>query len=67
MTVRLAQDMGIDKFKGLTERLGIYNNLPALLATSLGSGETSLLRMTTAYSVLANGGKKIEPTMASTR
>ena len=63
MTVRLAQDMGIDKFKGLTERLGIYNNLPALLATSLGSGETSLLRMTTAYSVLANGGKKIEPTM----
>lgn len=63
MTVRLAQDMGIKKFKGLTERLGIYNNLPAVLATSLGSGETSLLRMTSAYSVLANGGKKIEPTM----
>ena len=63
MTVRLAQDMGIDKFKGLTERLGIYQDLPALLATSLGSGETSLLRMTAAYSVLANGGKKIQPTM----
>jgi penicillin-binding protein 1A len=55
--------MGIKKFKGLTERLGIYNDLPAVLATSLGSGETSLLRMTAAYSVLANGGKKIEPTM----
>lgn len=63
MTVRLAQDMGIKKFKGLTERLGIYDDLPAVLATSLGSGETSLLRMTAAYSVLANGGKKIEPTM----
>ncbi len=63
MTVRLAQDMGIDKFKSLTERLGVYKDLPAVLATSLGSGETSLLRMTAAYSVLANGGKKIEPTM----
>lgn len=63
MTVRLAQDMGIKKFKTLTERLGIYTNLPAVLATSLGSGETSLLRMTSAYSVLANGGKKIVPTM----
>lgn len=63
MTVRLAQDMGIDKFKGLTERLGIYKDLPAVLATSLGSGETSLLRMIAAYSVLANGGKKIKPTM----
>jgi penicillin-binding protein 1A len=63
MTVRLAQDMGIDKFKALTERLGIYNDLPPVLAMSLGSGETTLLKMTTAYSVLANGGKKIEPTL----
>ena len=63
MTVRLAQDMGIGKFAGLTEQLGIYRNLPAVLATSLGSGETTLLKMTAAYSMLANGGKKIQPTM----
>jgi penicillin-binding protein 1A len=63
MTVRLAQDMGIEKFTGLTEQLGIYDNLQPMLATSLGSGETTLLRMTTAYSILANGGKKVEPTL----
>ncbi|MGB7204675.1 MAG: penicillin-binding transpeptidase domain-containing protein, partial [Anderseniella sp.] len=63
MTVRLAQDMGIKKFTGLTESLGIYERLAPVLATSLGSGETTLMQMTTAYSILANGGKKIEPTM----
>ncbi len=63
MTVRLAQDMGIKKFTGLTERLGIYQRLSPVLATSLGSGETTLLKMTTAYSVLANGGKKVTATM----
>jgi penicillin-binding protein 1A len=63
MTVRLAQDMGIEKFTGLTEQLGIYEKLRPVLATSLGSGETSLLNMTTAYSILANGGKKVEPTL----
>jgi penicillin-binding protein 1A len=63
MTVRLAQDMGIKKFTGMAEQLGIYKHLRPVLATSLGSGETTLLKMTTAYSVLANGGKKIEATM----
>ncbi len=63
MTVRLAQDMGIEKFTGLTEQLGIYDRLAPMLATSLGSGETTLLKMTAAYSILANGGKKVEPTL----
>lgn len=63
MTVRLAQDMGIERFTGMTERLGVYDRLPPLLATSLGSGETTLVKMTTAYSILANGGKKVEPTL----
>ena len=63
MTVRLAQDMGIDRFSRLTEQLGIYDKLPPMLATALGSGETTLMKMTTAYSILANGGKKVEPTL----
>ncbi len=60
MTVRLANDMGIDKFATLTERMGIYDHLPRVLAMSLGAGETTLMRLVTAYAMLANGGKKIE-------
>jgi penicillin-binding protein 1A len=63
MTVRLAHDMGIAKVKNLAERLGIYTNMPPVLAMSLGAGETTLLRMTTAFSMLANGGKMIEATL----
>ncbi len=63
MTVRLAHDMGIGKVKNLAERLGIYEDMQPVLSMSLGAGETSLLRMTTAFSMLANGGKKIEPTL----
>ncbi|MCB1459739.1 MAG: penicillin-binding protein, partial [Nitratireductor sp.] len=40
---------------------GIYDNLAPLLSMSLGSGETTVLRMVSAYAVLANGGKKINP------
>jgi penicillin-binding protein 1A len=60
MTVRLANDMGIDKFAALTEKMGIYDHLPRVLAMSLGAGETTLMRLVTAYAMLANGGKKIE-------
>jgi penicillin-binding protein 1A len=63
MTVRLANDMGVQKFCSLTEALGIYDKLPPMLAMALGAGETTLLRMTTAYSMIANGGRKIEPTL----
>jgi len=63
MTVRLAHDMGIKKVKTLAEKLGIYDNMTPVLAMSLGAGETTLLRMTTAFSMLANGGKKIEASL----
>jgi penicillin-binding protein 1A len=63
MTVRLASDMGIGKLAEFTERLGIYDQMPRMLAMALGAGETTLLKMTTAYSVFANGGKRIEPTL----
>ncbi len=63
MTVRLAADLGMTKIADLAQRLGIYDQMPRHLANSLGSAETSLLRMTTAYSMFANGGKKIEATL----
>lgn len=63
MTVRLAQDMGMPLVSEYSRRFGIYDNLAPVLAMSLGAGETTALRMVSAYSVLANGGRKIEPTL----
>lgn len=63
MTVRLAQDMGMPLVAEYSRRFGIYDNLSPVLAMSLGAGETTALRMVSAYSVLANGGRRIEPTL----
>jgi penicillin-binding protein 1A len=63
MTVRLAQDLGMKRVAELSERLGIYDRMLPVLANSLGSGETTLLRMTAAYSMLDNGGKRIKPAL----
>ncbi len=59
MTVRLANEMGMDKVVPYADRFGAYDNLQPLLANALGSGETTLLRMATAYSEFVNGGKKV--------
>ena len=63
MTVRLAQDMGMPLVAEYAERFGIYDDLNPVLAMALGSGETTVLRMVTAYSIIANGGRKITPTL----
>ena len=63
MTVRLADELGMTKIIDLSTRLGIYDKLPRQLAMALGAGETTLLRMVTAYAMIDNGGKKIEPTL----
>ena len=63
MTVRLAKDMGMPLIAEYARRFGIYDDLPSLLAMSLGSGETTVLRLVSAYAVLANGGRQIKPTL----
>ena len=63
MTVRLADELGMVKIADLAQRLGIYDKLPMQLAMALGAGETTLLKMVTAYSMIDNGGKKIEATL----
>ena len=63
MTVRLADDLGMTKIADLAQRLGIYDRMPLQLSMALGAGETTLLKMTTAYSMIANGGKKVEATL----
>ena len=63
MTVRLAKDMGMDLVAAYAERFGIYDHLKPYLPMALGAGETTVLRMVTAYSVIANGGRSIEPSL----
>ena len=63
MTVRLAQDMGMPLIAEYSRRFGIYDDLLPVLSMSLGAGETTLLRMTTAYAMLANGGRAVRPTL----
>lgn len=60
MTVRLAQEMGMDKVVDIGRRFGI-GEYGETLAYSLGAGETSLLDLTSAYAMLVNGGKRIRP------
>ena len=63
MTVRLARDVGMPLIAEYAKRFGIYDDLPPYLSFSLGAGETTLMRMATAYSMLANGGRKIKSTL----
>jgi penicillin-binding protein 1A len=63
MTVRLAQDIGMPLIAEYAKRFGVYDDLPPYLSFALGAGETTLLRMTTAYAMFDNGGRKIKPTL----
>jgi penicillin-binding protein 1A len=63
MTIRLAQNIGMDKVADYVERFGITDELPEHLSMALGAGETTLLKITTAYAMLVNGGLRIKPTL----
>ncbi len=63
MTVRLAQAIGMEKVADYAQRFGIYDNLPRQLSMALGAGETTPLRLTAAYAMLVNGGKRVTPTL----
>ncbi len=61
MTVRVAQEIGIDKIIKFSKKLKIYDNPKELMSISLGSEETTLLKITTAYCSFVNGGKLVDP------
>ncbi|MDA0996818.1 MAG: penicillin-binding protein 1A [Proteobacteria bacterium] len=63
MTVRLAQTIGMERVSDYARRFGINDNLPETLSMALGAGETTLMRLTTAYAMLVNGGKRITPSL----
>jgi len=63
MTVRIAQDLGLKKIVNFSKQLGIYKDPSELLSISLGSAETTLLKLTSAYSSFVNGGRLVKPIM----
>jgi len=63
MTARLAMNLGMDRVQDYARRFGLNDDLPPLLSMSLGAGETTLLRLTAAYGMLVNGGRKITPSL----
>ncbi len=63
MTVRLAEKVGMRPIIAYAERLGVIDDMRPELAMALGAGETTLLRLTTAYAMLVNGGKRVTPSL----
>lgn len=63
MTVRIAQEIGMQTVAGYAERFGVYDRMPAFLANALGAQETTLFKMVAAYAMFANGGERVEPTL----
>ncbi len=63
MTVRIAQDIGMNFVAEYAERFGVYDRMPDILSYSLGAGETTLFKMVAAYAQFANGGLRVEPTL----
>ncbi len=63
MTIRLAQEVGMDTVARYAEKFGVYDHMSRVLANSLGSEETTIYKMVAAYAMFANGGERVEPTL----
>lgn len=63
MTIRLAEEVGMETVASYAEKFGVYDNMKPFLANSLGSEETTLYKMVAAYAMFANGGERVQPTL----
>jgi penicillin-binding protein 1A len=63
ITIRIAQEIGMETVAGYAERFGVYDRMNPFLANALGSQETTLFKMVAAYAMFANGGERVEPTL----
>jgi penicillin-binding protein 1A len=63
VTARLGQLVGLDPIGETIEHFGIMDHMPREYAMVLGAGETTPLKLTTAYAMLVNGGRRITPTL----
>ncbi len=63
MTIRIADQIGINKINSVAKKLGIYQKTDDILSVALGASETTLMDLTSAYSTFVNGGRKVTPTL----
>lgn len=63
MTVRLGLALGIDKVIETSRKFGIYENPEKNMSTVLGAAETTLEKLTNAYAMVVNGGKRVTPSL----
>ncbi len=63
MTIRLAQEVGIEVVADYAEKFGVYDKMNRVLSAALGSNETTLFKVVAAYAMFANGGERVEPTL----
>ncbi|MES2961065.1 MAG: penicillin-binding protein 1A [Pseudomonadota bacterium] len=62
-TVRMADQVGLDKVVDVVKKFGVSDSPQKIYSLVLGSTETTMVRLVTAYSMMVNGGKKISPLM----
>jgi penicillin-binding protein 1A len=63
MTIRLAEEIGMETVASYAEKFGVYEDMNPFLANALGSQETTLFKMVASYAMFANGGERVEPTL----
>ena len=63
MTIRLAQEVGMDTVAAYAQKFGVYDHLNRTLSSALGADETTLFKIVSAYAMFANGGERVEPTL----
>jgi penicillin-binding protein 1A len=63
LTARVAEIVGLDAVAHTVERFGIMAHMPREYSMVIGAGETTPLRLTTAYAMLDNGGRRVTPTL----
>lgn len=62
-TARLATLIGLPAIAKTVEKFGIMDKMPLYYSMALGAGDTTVMRLTAAYSMLDNGGHNILPSI----
>jgi penicillin-binding protein 1A len=63
VTIRLAERMGMAAVAKTAEAFGMVDHLPQVLPASLGAVDTTVMREAGAYASLADGGRRVEPSV----
>jgi penicillin-binding protein 1A len=63
VTARLASMIGLPAIAKTIEKFGIMDKMPLYYSMALGAGDTTVLRLTTAYATLDNGGHYLQPSL----